>query len=189
MTEVQIKKTYLYVAAGLVSALVLISIFLVYSSSSKFTTVTENVNTATLGLEVGNLAPDFQLTDSEGRKVTRGTLADKPVMIFFTTTWCVPCQIGARELLKYDLETSDSAFNVVIVFVDPRETNEQIKEWKNNFGGKDWFTALDKTGMQFDYQVRYLDTKYVLDKNGIIVWKDFLPLKYETAKSVLGKLI
>jgi hypothetical protein len=43
--------------------------------------------------------------------------------------------------------------------------------------------------MQFDYQVRYLDTKYVLDKNGIIVWKDFLPLKYQTAKNVLQPLI
>jgi cytochrome oxidase Cu insertion factor (SCO1/SenC/PrrC family) len=157
--------------------------------SPQYTTVTRNVNNATLGLEVGNLAPGFRLTDIEQRIITRDSLKGKPTIIFFTTTWCVPCQIGAKELLKYDLETGDNKFNVVIVFVDPRETNEQIKQWKNNFGGKDWYTALDTSGMQFDYQVRYLDTKYVLDKNGIIVWKDFLPLKYQTAKNVLQPLI
>ena len=110
-------------------------------------------------------------------------------MIFFTTTWCVPCQIGARELLKYDLETGDNAFHVVVVFIDSRETNAQIKWWKDNFGGKDWITALDTNGMAYDYEVRFLDTKYVLNKNGVIVWKDFYPLTYETAKSVLEPLL
>ena len=152
-------------------------------------TIPTDVTAANIGLEVGNLAPNFQLTDSDGRIVTRESLQGKPVMIFFTTTWCVPCQIGAKELVKYDLETGGKAFNVVIIFVDPQETNDQIKQWKSNFGGSDWFTALDTAGVASNYQVRYLDTKYVLNENGIIVWKDFYPLKYETAKNVLGPLV
>ncbi len=110
-------------------------------------------------------------------------------MIFFTATWCVPCQVGAKELLRYELEAGGNAFNVVIVFVDPRETNDQVKQWRTDFGGSDWFAALDTTGMANDYQVRYLDTKYVLDSNGVIVWKDFYPLTYNVAKSVLQPLI
>ena len=92
-------------------------------------------------------------------------------------------------MLKYYTETGGKAFSVVIVFVDTRETNDEVKQWKNDFGGKDWFTALDKSGMASGYNVQYLDTKYVLDGNGVIVWKDFSPLTYETAKKVLGPLI
>jgi len=142
-----------------------------------------------IGLEVGNLAPHFQLKDTDGRIVSRETLQGRPTMIFFTTTWCTPCQTGAKELLRYDRETGDNAFNVVIVFVDKSETNEQIKQWKKSFGGTDWFTALDTEGMASNYQVRFLDTKYVLDKNGIIVWKDIYELKYDVAKNVLQPLL
>lgn len=147
------------------------------------------------GLSIGNLAPDFTLIDPEGRTVTRDSLKGKPTFIFFTTTWCVPCQVGAKELQRYDLETGDDAFNVVIVFLNvevpgyAKDTNETVKHWKDSFGGKDSFTALDTTGMVQTYQVRYLDTKYVLDGNGIIRWTDVYPLRYETAKSVLEPLI
>lgn len=162
---------------------------LLSSTSSKLTTAPEGINNGVTGLNVGNLAPDFQLTDSNGRIFSRSSLAGKPVMIFFTATWCVPCQIGAKGLLRYDRETGDNAFNVVIVFVDLSETSEQIKQWKKDFGGSDWLTALDTEGMASNYQVRFLDTKYVLDKNGIIVWKDIYELKYDIAKNVLRPLI
>jgi cytochrome oxidase Cu insertion factor (SCO1/SenC/PrrC family) len=169
--------------------IIILGAFFIFSNPLQYKNAIATANSATVGIEVGNLAPDFKLVDVEQKTITRSSLQGKPTMIIFTTTWCVPCQIGARELLKYDLETGDRAFNVLVVFIDPRETSEQIKQWKNRFGGKDWFTALDTTGMTYEYQVKYLDTKYVLDKNGITVWKDFFPLNYETAKKVLGPLI
>lgn len=169
--------------------------YLAYSNSSSSgynqprNTIPTGASTANIGLQVGNLAPNFALKDSDGRTVSRESLEGKPTIIFFTATWCVPCQVGAKELLRYDLQTGGNAFNVVIVFVDPRETNDQIKQWKTDFGGSNWFTALDTTGMANDYQVKYLDTKYVLDGSGTIVWNDFYPLTYNVAKSVLQPLI
>jgi hypothetical protein len=39
------------------------------------------------------------------------------------------------------------------------------------------------------YDVQYLDTKYVFDKNGVIKWIDIKPLEYSSIKPVLGPLL
>ena len=40
-----------------------------------------------VGLDVGQRAPDFTLTNLEGESVTRASLEGRPVMIYFFTTW------------------------------------------------------------------------------------------------------
>ena len=169
-------------------------IFVIFASAcvsqqaqSAVTTTAENFE-ENVGLEKGFVAPSFTLTEVSGKQFSREDLKGKPVMIFFTTTWCVPCQIGAQNLAKYDLETGDDAFNVVIVFVDMRETDNQLKDWKNKFARGDWLITKDN-GMASVYKVQYLDTKYVLDKESIIRWFNLQPLEYQKSKDVLGPLL
>lgn len=140
------------------------------------------------GLQVGNNAPDFRLTDPQKGTITKQTFAGKPLFIFFTTTYCTPCQIGAENLGQYDDETGGGAFNVLIVFVDPRETDEQYIKWKQNYGKDDWYIA-EGPDMAQNYGVQYLDTKYVFDKSGVIKWVDVKPLEYKTSKQILEPLI
>ena len=40
-----------------------------------------------VGLDVGQRAPDFTLTNLEGESVTLASLEGRPVMIYFFTTW------------------------------------------------------------------------------------------------------
>lgn len=141
-----------------------------------------------IGLNVGQLAPDFTLQDPANGVITKSTSQGKPLFIFFTTTWCVPCQIGAQNLARYDDETGGNAFNVLIVFVDEKETDSQFLAWKMNFGRNDWYVAKG-IEMASEYNVQYLDTKYVFDKNGIIKWFDTRPLDYASIKPVLAPLL
>jgi thiol-disulfide isomerase/thioredoxin len=141
-----------------------------------------------VGLDVGFYAPAFQLEDIDKGNFGYNDLNGKPLLIFFTTTWCTPCQLGARNLARYDAETGDGAFNVLVVFVDSREGVEKFRRWKRDFGRPDWYIAPDN-GMAANYAVQYLDTKYVLDRDGVIRWKNLEIFPYDTAKSVIGPLL
>lgn len=140
------------------------------------------------GLVVGAVAPNFQLIDPVKGNITKDNFLGKPLFIFFTTTWCTPCQIGAQNLAKYDDEHGGNAFNVLIVFVDDKETNNQFLDWKKQFGRDDWYVAKG-IDMANNYQVQFLDTKYVFDKDGTIKWIDVKPLEYSSIDPVLSPLL
>lgn len=140
------------------------------------------------GLQVGNKAPDFKLTDPVKGIITKENFTGKPLFIFFTATYCTPCQIGAENLARYDNETGGNAFNVLVVFVDPSETDNQFIEWKQKHGRDDWYIAKG-IGMAQEYDVRVTDTKYLFDKDGIIKWINLKPLEYSTIHVVLGSLL
>lgn len=76
----------------------------------------------------------------------------------------------------------------MIVFVDEKETEEQFIDWKSKYGRNDWYIAKG-SGMAQAYNVQYLDTKYVFDKNGVIRWTDIKPLQYSNINPILGPLL
>jgi len=156
------------------------------TKSTELTTAPEGFTI--LGLEEGNIAPNFSLIDPEKGSISKQSFEGKPLFVFFTTGWCTPCQIGAQNLAKFDDEKGGDAFNVLIVFVDDRESDPQFIQWREEFGRNDWYVAKG-IEMAETYQVKFLDTKYVFDKDGVIRWVDVRPLAYSTIGPVLGSLL
>lgn len=123
-------------------------------------------------IEVGAPFPDFSVTDADGRVVTRQTLAGKPSIVWFTTSYCVPCQVGARPVARLDDELGGDAFNVLVLFVDPSEPPAALLDWRSRFARADWMVALDTT-LAGTVDLRFLDSKFLLDGTGVIRNIDF----------------
>jgi cytochrome oxidase Cu insertion factor (SCO1/SenC/PrrC family) len=146
-------------------------------------------SSVSVGTGVGQRAPDFRLVDIDGSTVTRDSLRGKPALLWFTASYCAPCN-EAMPVLKRILEPlGPDAVKVVIVFVDPGEAPETLRKWQATIGSPDWTAALASAPMIRDYGLQYLDTKYLLDADGVIRETDFVPLREEVWRRAIEKVV
>ncbi|HWQ23355.1 MAG TPA: TlpA disulfide reductase family protein [Gaiellaceae bacterium] len=118
---------------------------------------------------VGQRFPDFSLTEVDGRRLSVSALAGKPALVWFTTSYCVPCQVGARVVARLDDELGGDAFNVLVVFVDPEESPSALEGWRERYANPDWLVALDEDlALATAVELRVLDTKFLLDGRGTV---------------------
>src|SRR5699024_11611819 len=55
---------------------------------------------ANVGIEKGDMAPDFELETLDGGKVKLSDLRGEKVMINFSATWCPPCRAEMPDMDK-----------------------------------------------------------------------------------------
>lgn len=88
----------------------------------------------------GPVAPDFTLTDQDGRAYTLSAHHGRAIALFFGYTHCpdvCPTTLAALARAKKRLGTTSSALDIVFITVDPkRDTPAAIKRYVGLFGAK-----------------------------------------------------
>ena len=125
---------------------------------------------------------DFSLKDINGNSVTLGEMKGKVVVLDFWATWCGPCKSSFPYLQKVFEKYKDNQ-NVKIFAINSweRQDNysaqvENAKSFlsKNNYTfpvlidekNEDQFVVISK------YEVEGIPTKFIIDKKGLIAWKN-----------------
>ncbi|MDE1765586.1 MAG: TlpA family protein disulfide reductase [Thaumarchaeota archaeon] len=175
MEKLRKKSGSKYIVGGIAAAIVIaVVLFLGINSSSQFIPSAGTTNAlqsgVTEGLQVGNTEPDFILVDPQKGQITKQTFEGKPLVIYFMATWCVSCYIGVENFASY-YDQSDKNFNVLLVSTDGADTADKLLQFQKVYGRPNWYIANGIPNMINTYHVTLLDTKYIIDKNGIIKWK------------------
>lgn len=145
---------------------------------------------AAVGTGVGQLAPDFQLVEVDGQTINRDSLRGKPALLWFTAAYCIPCQEGALRLQPILEDLGADSIRIVMVFIDPTEPPAALVDWRQRFGRPEWSVAFDAGGrMTRDYGVQYLDTKYLLDREGVIRYTDVVTLQPDVWRPQIENVI
>jgi len=143
------------------------------SSSADPQQTTAAVVSAKEGIEIGNLAYDFTLTNYAGEDVTLSGLRGKIVILNFWASWCGPCKNEMPEFqIMQDAFTAqgakaDTVFLTVNLADGQRETRDTAQAFLDEKGYT--FPAVFDAGSVANlYQIYSIPTTFVLDKNGVI---------------------
>lgn len=119
-----------------------------------------------LALEVGNDAPEFSLTDINGKTVSLSEFKGKVVILDFFASWCPPCRQEVPDFIQLQKTYADKGFAMVGVAV---VSAKDAKDFAGQAGIN--YTVLVDNGKVSDTYgpIRSIPTTFVLDKNLKIV--------------------
>lgn len=138
---------------------------------------------------VGNKAPNFTATDTEGNSVELADHIGKSKYVFldFWASWCGPCRRENPNIVRAYEEYKDKGFDIFAVSLDHSKVGwlaaiEKDKlTWTNVTDLKHWDSEPAKL-----YGVRAIPSNFLIDENGVIVAKN---LKGEDLHSTLNDLL
>lgn len=134
-------------------------------------------------IKVGETAPDFSLTDENGKAVTLSKLKGTTVVVFYRAYWCPFCirQLAGFRSLKQD----GDKFNLVAISPDPANRLQETKAKVAKDGkGEIPFPLLSDPGSKTVNAYGVYDPTYagqdvdgiphpsifILDKNRKVLW-------------------
>ncbi len=111
-----------------------------------------------------NEAPDFTLTDVDGKTVNLSDYRGKKVVILdFWATWCGPCR-AAMPLIQSYYEKNKG--KVEVLSINEQETPDRVAAFIKQTGYT-YRVLLDRDGkVESAYRVYGIPTLFVVDKDG-----------------------
>jgi cytochrome c-type biogenesis protein len=130
-----------------------------------------------VGIEKGNIAPDFSLKTLEGEPVALSSLRGNVVILNFWGTWCAPCQREMPELQALYQQYGDVGLRVLGVAV--RDTDAKVRDFQREKNitftlGLDADNAITK-----QFAITGQPSTLVIGKDGVIVEQFFSVVSQE----------
>jgi len=136
------------------------------------------------------LAPDFEVLDSEGKMVRLVDWIGTPIIVNFWASWCPPCVAELKDFDNaYKMYGDDVQFLMVNLTDGSRETVKGAKAFveKNNYTFPLFFDIKSEASME--YRIMSIPMTVFIDKNGSIVYKQIGMISEDTLHEYIDKLV
>lgn len=105
-------------------------------------------------VKVGDVAPDFTLSYTDGKEFTLSQMRGKVVMLQFTASWCGICRNEMPHIESDIWQRHKENPDFVLVGVDREETKEVVEAYTNKLGTTYPMLLDDKGDVFASYAVR-----------------------------------
>lgn len=137
----------------------------------------DNTETDSVGLQVGNIAPDFQLETLEGEKIKLSELRGQRVMVNFWATWCPPCRAEVPDLQKF-YENKDIEI-LAVNLTGTESSRSDVRTFAEEFGMTFPILMDENTKVANQYQIQPIPSSFMIDSDGRIQFKALGAMNYE----------
>lgn len=154
--------------------------------SSQKTTVTSSH----VGLDIGDTAPAFQFVSTEETMIRSASLKGDIIVMTSAAVWCPSCAAEAFQLAAVYAQHRDDPVTFITIDIDSRNSVELINQFrKDNI--TPWFygQALAAEALIDDYRLNRFEITYVIDRDGIIRYKDTWTTSTVDLVDVLNQLL
>lgn len=127
-------------------------------------------STASAQIKLGDTFPDVQLQNDKNATVKLNSFKGKTVLVDFWASWCAPCRLANKKLVKLYDKYRNQNFEIVGISIDTDKTK--------------WLKAIEKDKLKHQ---QLIDPKGFDAKTAITFGVEALPAAYLFDAS--GKLI
>jgi cytochrome c-type biogenesis protein len=117
------------------------------------------------GLDTGEAAPDFSVTDVDGIEHQLSDYEGKVLVIEFFATWCTYCTDQIPTMEKVREEYSEDQVAILFVDSDDRESKDKVADYRVKYDLQ-WPVVHQGGDMGADYKVEALPSTVVVDREG-----------------------
>ncbi len=122
------------------------------------------------GTKVGQMAPLFEMTDSNSNVIKLADYRGKLVLIDFWASWCSFCRAESPELRELYNSYNSKGLEIIGISLDT-----DIQDWMNaiNSDGLNYINIIETDAFDsqvaIDYGIKSIPTMFLIDKEGIII--------------------
>jgi len=148
-----------------------------------------DMSSQTIGINQGDIAPDFELNTLDGDSFKLSDFRGQKVIVNMWATWCPPCRAEMPDMQKFYEKHKDENTTVIAINMTTSEKSvDSIPKFLNEFGIT-FPVLLDEQNKVGDiYQVYALPTSFIIDSKGVIQQKVTGPMNHEMMEKMVSKI-
>ena len=133
-------------------------------------------------------APSFILNDDKGNRFTDRDLRGKIYIIQGFTPGCSSCAREIATLKGVYEKFKGKNLEIISIDIGSNDINGAI-DTKERFDGGDWIWTFDSDDVAIKLEMKTLESTYIIDKEGVIRYKDESLSDLKTLSQEVEKLI